>query len=140
MRPEIAAIGTLIGDPSRAHMLTALMGGKALTATELALEADISAQTATSHLNQLVAGKLLVARKQGRHKYFQLANYQVAEMLESLLSLSATLSIPNIATGPTDPALKYARVCYDHLAGEVGVQIYNALKEQSLILDLGEET
>jgi DNA-binding transcriptional ArsR family regulator len=140
MKPEISTIGSLIGDPSRAHMLTALMAGKALTATELALEADISAQTATSHLNQLVDGKLLVVRKQGRHKYFQLANFQVAEMLESILSFSALLSTPSITTGPSDPALKYARVCYDHLAGEVGVALYDSLKSHQYIIDNGDET
>ena len=140
MQPEISTIGSLIGDPSRARMLTALMGGKALTATELALEADISAQTATSHLSQLVSGKLLVVRKQGRHKYFQLANQQVAEVLESLLTLSTVLLIPNIATGPTDPELKHARVCYDHLAGEAGVDLYDALVSQKIIVDDREQT
>lgn len=140
MRPEISTIGSLIGEPSRAHMLTALMGGKALTATELALEAHISAQTATSHLNQLLTGNLLVVRKQGRHKYFQLANHQVAEVLESLLSLSTRLSVPSIATGPKDPELKAARVCYDHLAGEAGVQLYNTLVARQVLIDGGEET
>lgn len=140
MRPEIATLGSLIGDPSRAYMLTALMGGKALTATELALEADITAQTATRHLTQLVTGKLLTVRKQGRHKYFQLANHQVAEVLESLLTLSTQLTIPNIKTGPADPALKFARVCYDHLAGEIGVQLYDSLVAQGLLLDQGEVT
>lgn len=140
MSPNIATLGRLLGDTSRAAMLTALMSGKALTATELASEADISAQTATSHLNQLVEHRFLVVRKQGRHKYFQLANYQVAELLENLLTMSAQLSIPTIHTGPTDPALKHSRVCYDHLAGELGVQLYDALKAKSLIIDLGEET
>ncbi|EAR09113.1 ArsR/SmtB family transcription factor [Reinekea blandensis] len=140
MQPDIATLGSLIGDDSRAHMLTALMGGKALTATELALEADITAQTATRHLTQLVTGKLLTVRKQGRHKYFQLANHQVADVLESLLTLSTQLTIPHIKTGPSDPALRFARVCYDHLAGEIGVQLYNGLVTQGLLLDQGDVT
>lgn len=137
MQPDIAALGDLIGDSSRAKMLIALMGGKALTATELALEADISAQTASRHLAQLVNGGFLTVRKQGRHKYFQLTNPQVADLLESLLTLSAQLAMPTITTGPTDQELRFARVCYDHLAGEMGVQLYNALVNQGLVLNQG---
>ncbi|WP_339390140.1 helix-turn-helix domain-containing protein [Vibrio neptunius] len=99
MEPNIATLAGLIGDQARARMLTALMGGQALTATELALEADITAQTASSHLNKLVSGELLVVRKQGRHKYFQLKDAQVAELLEQLLTVTA--AIPRLR-GTTD--------------------------------------
>lgn len=98
MEPNIAILASLIGDQARARMLTALMGGQALTATELALEADITAQTASSHLNKLVSGELLVVRKQGRHKYFQLKDAQVAELLEQLLTVTA--AIPRLREQP----------------------------------------
>ena len=82
LQPDISITAGLIGDTARAKMLTALMGGKALTATELATEADITAQTASSHLSKLVEGQLLAVRKQGRHKYFQLKSGQIAELQE----------------------------------------------------------
>lgn len=85
MQPDIAYVASLIGDQARSRMLTALMAGKALTATELALAGDITAQTASSHLSKLVAGRLLVVRKQGRHRYFQLASPEVAELIERML-------------------------------------------------------
>ena len=150
MEPNIALIASLIGDQARSKMLTALMCGKALTATELALEADITAQTASSHLTKLVEGELLVVRKQGRHKYFQLKDHQVAELLEQLLTLSAAhssatnSSTTNLSTsgaslkqstGPADPRLRRSRICYDHLAGELGVKLYNALIQNDLMED-----
>ncbi len=137
--PNIAVIAGIIGDNARAKMLTALMSGKALTATELALEADITAQTASSHLAKLLDGQLVVVRKQGRHKYVQLKNASVANLLESLLSLSS-LAKHEIKTGPADIRLRYARVCYDHLAGELGVKIYDALVLNHYLVDQGEET
>ncbi len=140
MEPNISVIAKLIGDSARARMLTALMGGKALTATELAGEADITAQTASSHLAKLVAGELLVVRKQGRHKYFQLKGTDIAELLEKLLNISASSKNGDVATGPNDPRLKNARVCYDHLAGEIAVTLYNSLVEKECILDNGAET
>jgi len=109
------------------------MGGKALTATELALEADITPPTASSHLQKLVEGQLLIVHKQGRHKYFQLQGSEVAELLESLLSISASLQSPGHRTGPSDPRLHQARVCYNHLAGELGVALYDSLCAQQLI-------
>ncbi|MFT5759061.1 MAG: putative transcriptional regulator [Alteromonadaceae bacterium] len=121
-------------------MLTALMGGKALTATELALEADISAPTASSHLNKLVAGELLVVRKQGRHKYFQLQGFEIAELLESLLNISSKAQQKQVATGPSDPRLRQSRVCYDHLAGELGVTLYETLTQKSYIINNQSET
>ncbi|MDD1793731.1 winged helix-turn-helix domain-containing protein [Enterovibrio sp. ZSDZ42] len=133
MEPNITHIASLIADDARSKMLIALLGGKALTATELALEANITPQTASSHLAKLVVGDLLVVRKQGRHKYFQLANYQVAELLEQLMNITVPLTM--VPTGPNDPSLRHARVCYDHLAGEVAVRLYDALVAQDLIVD-----
>lgn len=133
MEPDIAYVASLIGDKARSRMLTALMGGKALTATELALEGEITAQTASSHLSKLVEGGLLHMRKQGRHRYFQLTDPEVAEVIERMLTLSVTRIQTKVRTGPQDPHLRQARVCYDHLAGALGVQLFDALQQQELL-------
>ena len=122
--PDIARVAALIGDPARANVLTALMAGKALTATELASEAGVTLQTASSHLAKLQAGGLLVLRRQGRHKYFALASDEVAKVLEGLMGLAAGSGHLRTRTGPKDAALKKARVCYNHLAGEMGTRLY----------------
>ncbi len=140
MEPNISIVASLIGDTARAKMLTALMGGKALTATELALEADIMPQTASSHLTKLVNGNLLVVRKQGRHKYFQLKGQEIAALLEALLNISENIPKSKHKTGPDDHRLRQARVCYDHLAGEWAVALYDALVFTQIIIDCGEET
>ena len=126
--PDIAQIAKLIGDSARSKMLIALMGGKALTATELAIEAEITAQTASSHLSKLVNSKLIALQKQGRHRYFQLNGLNVAELLETLLNVSAEVEYSHIITGPKDPELRKSRICYDHLAGELGVLLLDTLK------------
>ncbi|MBO9464203.1 winged helix-turn-helix transcriptional regulator [Tropicibacter sp. R15_0] len=132
--PDIAHIAALIGDPARANMLTALMSGKALTATELAGEAGISAQTASAHLAKLSEGGLVVTRKQGRHKYSTLANDGVAHLLESLMGIAAKSGHLRSRTGPKGAALRKARVCYNHLAGDMGTQMYDSLMQRGLIL------
>ena len=137
---DIAHMAGLIGDPARSRMLMALMGGKALTASELALEADVTPQTASSHLSKLVARELLVVRKQGRHRYFQLRGSEVAELLESLLTLSTKPSASTLFTGPRDPQLRKARVCYDHLAGEYGILIFDSLIANGYLKDDGDIT
>jgi DNA-binding transcriptional ArsR family regulator len=125
--PDIALLGSLIGDPARANMLTALMGGKALTATELAFEAGITAQTASSHLAKLVGADLLGQRRQGRHRYFSLASDDVGSVLEAMMGLAAKHGHMRTRTGPKDPALRKARVCYNHLAGQLGVRMFDSL-------------
>ena len=137
---DVARTASLIGDPARARMLVALMSGKALTASELALEADITPQTASTHLAKLVKSQFLVERKQGRHKYFQLSNAQVAELIEQLLNISVAMSTNKVVTGPKDVDLKKARICYDHLAGELGVMLYDSLVENEFLTDSIETT
>ena len=131
--PDIALIGSLIGDPARANMLTALMGGQALTPTELAGLAGITLQTASSHLAKLEAGGLVAQRKQGRHRYYALSEDEVGLMLESLMGFAASRGLTRHRPGPKDPALRKARVCYNHLAGARGVQLaelgYQSAKE-----------
>ena len=125
--PNISGIAALIGDPARANMLTALMSGKALTASELALEGGVAAPTTSSHLQKLVAGGLVSVRKQGRHKYYTLAEDDIAELLERLMGVAARTGQMRVRTGPKDPALRKARACYGHLAGEMGVQMLEAM-------------
>ena len=125
--PSIAPIAALAGDPARANMLAALLGGQALTAGELANEAGVSLATASAHLAKLRAGGLITGVKQGRHHYFQLADADVAALLESLANVAARAGFARTRPGPADPALRQARVCYDHLAGEAGVALFDAL-------------
>src|SRR6202158_4535562 len=131
--PDIAMIAALVGDPARANMLTALMTGRPLTATELAHEGGVTPQTASSHLAKLEAGGLIEQEKQGRHRYYRLSDPDVAGVLEGLAGLAARAGHMRVRTGPKDPALRRARICYDHLAGELGVQMLDSLKKQRLV-------
>ncbi|MGC1487655.1 MAG: winged helix-turn-helix domain-containing protein [Albidovulum sp.] len=126
--PNIAHVAALIGDPGRANILVALMRGQALTASELAGEAGVGLPTASAHLARLEAGGLITPRREGRYKYFTLATDQVATLLEALMGF-ATAELPALKRrpGPRDPALRRARVCYNHLAGELGVQMFDAM-------------
>ena len=125
--PNIARIGALVGDPARAGMLSVLMGGRALSAGELAHEVGITAQTASSHLAKLEQGGLLRVRKQGRHRYHALAGEEVAHLLEVMMGLTAASAPTRSRIGPGDAALRHARVCYNHLAGDVGVGMFESL-------------
>ena len=131
--PDIAYLGALIGDPARANMLTALLSGKALTASELAAEAGITSQTASSHLAKMQAGGLLLQRKQGRHRYFALADDDVGSVLEAMMGLAAKKGHLRTRTGPKDPALRHARVCYNHLAGDLGVRMMDSLLAKNFL-------
>lgn len=125
--PDIARLGSLIGDPARANILTALMSGKALTATELASEAGVTIQTTSSHLKKLETAGLLRQRKQGRHRYFALSDDDVGSVLESMMGLAAKRGLLRTRTGPKDAELRKARVCYNHLAGDFGVKFYDKM-------------
>lgn len=128
--PSIVKIAALLGDTARAEVLTALMGGQALTATELAQVAGVTRQTASAHLAKLVDARLLAVERQGRHRYFRLADRDVAELLERLMGVAQRTGAVRLRTGPREPALRKARVCYDHLAGELGVLVCDALLKQ----------
>lgn len=133
--PVIANIAALLGDPARANMLTALMDGRALTVSELANAAGVTLQTASGHLSKLEAAGLVVAEKQGRHRYYRLSGGDVAQVLEGLMGLAQRTGAARVRTGPRDPALRQARVCYDHLAGERGVELLEALADGQLVAD-----
>ena len=132
--PSIAPIAALAGDPARANMLAALIGGKALTAGELAREAGVTAQTASSHLARLAEGGLIDGIRQGRHRYFRLSGSDVAEMLEKMMGVAERAGHTRTRTGPKAPELRKARVCYDHLAGEMGVALFDNLVRVRFII------
>lgn len=131
--PHIARIAALIGDSARAEVLTALMADRALTATELAAVAGVTKQTISAHLAKLLDAGLLAVEHQGRHRYFQLTDRDVAQLLESLMNVAFRAGAVRQRSSPREPALRRARMCYDHLAGEVGVQFYEALVHQGLV-------
>ncbi|RNJ44392.1 transcriptional regulator [Mesorhizobium erdmanii] len=132
--PDIARIASLVGDPARANMLNALMGGTALTASELALEAGVSLPTASSHLSKLMEGGLLTLASQGRHRYYGLAGPQVAGMIEAITGVAEAFGPKRVRPGPRDGAMRIARVCYDHLAGEQAVAMLDRLVEKDILL------
>jgi len=137
--PDIALVASLIGDPARANILTALMSGKALTVSELAGEAGITLQTASSHLKKLDDVQLVQQRKQGRHRYFALAGEDIAELLETLMGFAARRGLLRTRTGPGNEDLRKARICYDHLAGELGVMLFDGSKARGYICETGDE-
>ncbi len=127
----LAAVAGAIADPARSRMLCSLLDGHARTATELAAVADIGASTASSHFARLREQGLVELHVQGRHRYYRLASTQVARALEALLSLANGSAA---AFQPSTPsALRHARTCYDHCAGEVAVKLHDALLEANWI-------
>lgn len=143
---RIAATASLVGDPARANILTALMDGRALTAKELAFAAHVSAPTASGHLGKLTQAGLLTPHKQGRHRYYRLASPLVGQMLEGIMALSTATNshLPERrTTWRGGEALRTARSCYDHLAGRLGVGLADSLCERGLVAltaDGGEVT
>lgn len=131
--PDISRIASLIGDPARANILTALLTGKALTATELSGEAGVTLQTTSTHLAKLRDGGLIRLRKEGRHRYFSLASDDVAHVLEALMGLAAGSGHLRHRPGPRDPELRHARVCYNHLAGDMGTRMFDSMTRRGFL-------
>ena len=130
--PHFASIAALVGEPSRGSMVSALMDGRALTATELALEAGVTPSTASSHLAQLAQAGVVSMAKQGRHRYFRISNPEVASVFEAMMGLAAHSERRPPAT-PDVTGMRRARVCYDHLAGERGVQLLERLRARGFV-------
>ena len=131
--PHIAGIASLVGDPARAEVLCALMADRALTATELAHIAGVTKQTISAHMSKLVEAGLVAVECQGRHRYFRLAAPDVAQLLESLMGVAFRTGAVRLRSSPREPALRKARVCYDHLAGEAGVSVYERLVKRKAL-------
>ena len=148
INPNMAEIGSLLGETSRATMLASMMDGRFHTASELAYMAAIKPQTASFHLAKLVEGKLVRVEKQGRHRYFQLAGEEIAQLLESFLAISPPPEVRTLKQSSQMKLLQDARTCYDHLAGKLGVQLTESLlnagflkleEKQFLITDEGTQ-
>ncbi|MEI2416565.1 winged helix-turn-helix domain-containing protein [Orrella sp. JC864] len=141
---SFAQTAALIGELARANMLLALMDGRALTAAELARVAGITPQTASAHLARLAQAGLLAMQRQGRHRYHRLASPEVARMIESVMAVAAGPQPPGAAPprlpvpGPRDAALRYARTCYDHLAGTLAVTLADRLVAGGHVVMQGE--
>jgi DNA-binding transcriptional ArsR family regulator len=123
---DIAAVAALIGDQARANILVALLDGRALTASELAYAAHITPQTASGHLKKLSAARMIVPVQQGRHRYFHLAGPQVARMIESITTVAAAAP-PRLRPIRISDAMREARMCYDHIAGRLGIVLADSL-------------
>ncbi|MGH8461943.1 MAG: ArsR/SmtB family transcription factor [Stenotrophobium sp.] len=131
--PSIVRIAALIGDHARAEVLTALMADRALTASELAHVAGVTKPTISAHLSKLLDAGLIAVEQQGRHRYFRLADRDVAQLLESMMGVAFRTGAVRLKSSPREPALRKARVCYDHLAGELGVLAYEGLLRQKVL-------
>ena len=138
---QMAEVAALVGDPARANILAALMGGQALTASELTYAAGVSPQTTSGHLGKLTEGCLLSCIKQGRHRYYRIATPRVAEMLEGIMAVVADLPPRHRPRSASADALREARTCYDHFAGRLGVGITDALRARGhlVLADEGGE-
>jgi DNA-binding transcriptional ArsR family regulator len=133
--PDLAALGALLADRTRAAFCLALLDGRAWTPTELARLAGVAASTATSHLNRLVTGGLLTEERRGRHRYVRLADPGIAEMIEALAARAPRRSVPvrSLTAARRQRAMSFARVCYDHLGGRLAVALTDALTEQGCL-------
>lgn len=139
LETSMAMVASALSDPSRVSILCALMDGRAWTATELSVVADIAASTTSGHLNRLLSNGLVICLTQGRHRYYSLAGHHIAGLLENLMGVSMHTHKTHTSSTPVN--LRYARTCYDHLAGELAVSIYEfMLREKWLEADGSELT
>lgn len=134
---DMATIAALVGDPARANILTALLDGRALTAGELAYAAHVSPQTASGHLAKLTLARLLASTQQGRHRYYRLAGPHVAAMMESIMAVAA-VAPPRCRPIRVEERLRRARMCYDHIAGRLGVGLADALQQHDHVEFTGD--
>ena len=124
---NIAQVASLVSDASRAAILTVLLDGRYHPASELAYMANIKPQTASFHLSKMVAANLVTVEQQGRHRYYGIQNQEVAQIMETLLSITPPVEIRSLNQAAENEALRQARTCYDHLAGKLGIQLTNSL-------------
>ncbi len=132
--PNISYIAKLIAEPTRAKILDCLMNNQALPASELAYMAQVSHPTISSHLSKLVEGNLLIVEQQGRHRYYRLASEEVAEVLEKIGTIAPPVEVRSLRQSSGLKRVRYARTCYDHLAGKLGVKITEALLDKEFLL------
>jgi DNA-binding transcriptional ArsR family regulator len=136
---HIARIASLVGEPARAAMLLQLMDGRMFTVTELARAGNVTAQTGSRHLAQMVESGLMCVEQRGRHRYHRLASGEVAKVLEGLMRIAGEPLVQrSVVVGPRDDALRMARICYDHIAGRLGLVIAESLLVERAIEFDGE--
>ncbi len=134
---DVSIVGALLAEPARAAMLTALWGGVALPASELAARAGVTPSTASTHLNRLLDAAWITVERHGRHRYFRLASSDIAQMLESIAGVAPLAPVRSLSAHQTTQSLRIARSCYDHLAGELGVALTDALLAQDILTNDG---
>ncbi len=130
---DIAKVGSLLADPARAKILMALGDRRALPASVLADEAGVAASTASAHLSKLLDGGLLTVEQHGRHRYFRVAGPAVGELLEAVARLAPGTPVRSLRQGTKAQAVRFARTCYDHLAGTLGTGLMAALLDRQLL-------
>lgn len=136
--PDISIAAAMMGDPARANMLLALMSGIALTAAELAREAGVTPSTASIHLAKLESAGLVAGVRQGRYRYFRIADPDVAHAVEALVTVAARAGHLRARPGPKDEAMRRARTCYDHLAGRLAVGLFEHWVTEQILERDGE--
>jgi len=138
---NLVEVAALVGDTARATILAALMSGQALTASELAYIARVSRPTASEHLTKLVEARLIAVTKQGRYRYYRIASADIAASIEALANVAQAAAPQRptprpVRTVPVD--MRYARTCYDHMAGELAVRVYERLVGGGLLTAQGD--
>jgi DNA-binding transcriptional ArsR family regulator len=136
---QIAPVAALVADSTRSTILFALSDGRSLPACELALRAGVKAPTISYHLDKLIAGGLVNADRRGRHRYYRLASPSVVGLLEALAIVAPPAPARTFREGQTAKALRFARTCYDHLAGFVSVQIAESLVRRGCLVPAGSD-
>ena len=139
INPNMAEVASLLSETSRATILASLMDGRFHTASELAYMAAIKPQTASFHLTKLVDGKLVSVEKQGRHRYFRLANEEIAQFIESFLAISPLPEVRSLKQSSQMKLLQEARTCYDHLAGKLGVALTDSMLKSGYLEKVEKE-
>lgn len=133
--PNVAIVAALVSETSRAAILTALLDGRYHPASDLAQMAGIKPQTASFHLAKMLEANIVTVEKQGRHRYYGIRNQEVAHIIESLLSVAPPVEIKSFKHASENKGLRIARTCYDHLAGNLGVELTVALKNLGVLYE-----
>jgi DNA-binding transcriptional ArsR family regulator len=131
---DVAAAAALLAEPTRAALVVALTEHEALPASELAARAGVAPSTASEHLSRLVAGGFLASRKNGRHRYFSLADPAVADAIEALAIVAPQPPVRSLREATRSELIRSARTCYDHLAGRIGVELAAALEQEQVVV------
>ncbi len=132
--PKLAGVAALIADPTRARMLCYLLSGEFASAGELARAANVTPATMSGHLAKLIEAGLLACEQRGRHRYFRLADEDIARALEAIALVAERGSHDRIWASPTRTRLRNARCCYGHLAGRLGVEMFDQMRDQHWLL------